>query len=172
MRTLLPDPLPTEVEALLARRRQWGADTHDEVWEGVLHVVPAPSGEHSTLGAQVKALLREPAARAGLVVSDEFNVGEGNNDFRVPDGGLHRSKPRGVWFSTAALVLEVLSPEDDTWEKLPFYAAHHVEEILIVDPDTRRVHWLALTSGEYKPTEHSSLIDLGPAELSQRIDWP
>lgn len=63
-------------------------------------------------------------------------------------------------------------PGDEAWEKLPFYAAHHVDEILIVDPDTRHAHWLALTPDRYEPIEHSALIELGPSELAQRIDWP
>jgi len=34
------------------------------------------------------------------------------------------------------------------------------------------VHWLGLKDDRYEPIEHSSLIELGPAELTQRIDWP
>jgi Uma2 family endonuclease len=172
MRTLLPDPPPVDLQAMLERRKRLGQDRRDEVWEGVLHMVPGPSGEHSTLGAQIKRLLAAPATASGLIVTDDFNVGDSKNDFRVPDGGLHRSQPRGVWITTAALVLEVLSPGDDTWEKLPFYAAHRVDEVLIVDPDAHAVHWLALTGDDYEPVEQSNLIDLGPAALTQRIDWP
>jgi Uma2 family endonuclease len=172
MRTLLPEPHSSEVEEMLERRKRLGQDRKDEVWEGVLHLVPAPSGEHSALGAQVKRLLAQPAAAAGLIVTDDFNVGEGKNDFRVPDGGLHRRTPHGIWFATAALVLEILSPDDDTWKKLPFYAAHDVDEVLIVDRDTREVHWLGLADGQYQPIERSALIDLGPAQLAQQIDWP
>ena len=39
MRTLLPDPPPAELQALLERRERLGQDHKDEVWEGVLHVV-------------------------------------------------------------------------------------------------------------------------------------
>jgi Uma2 family endonuclease len=172
MRTLLSEPLPSEVEEFLERRKRLGQDRRDEVWEGVLHVVPGPSHRHSTLGAQVKALLREPATAAGLEVTDDFNVGDSNNNFRVPDGGLHRPGAAEMWHPTAALVLEILSPEDDTWKKLPFYAAHNVDELLILDPDTREVHWLGLTDGEYRPIERSGLVELGPAQLAQQIDWP
>jgi len=42
----------------------------------------------------------------------------------------------GVWHETAALAIEILSP-NDTWEKLPFFAVHEVDELLIVDPDER-----------------------------------
>jgi Uma2 family endonuclease len=171
-KTLLPDPPPVEMQALLERRRQLGQDRRDEVWEGVYHVVPAPSGEHAVLAAQVKRLLAPAAADAGLVVTDDFNVGNSGSDFRIPDGGLHRSPPRGIWLATAALVLEILSPGDETWQKLPFYAAHDIDEVMIVDPDTRLVHWLGLAGGRYSPIERSGLIDLGPAGLAQRIDWP
>ncbi|MHB2000708.1 MAG: Uma2 family endonuclease [Solirubrobacteraceae bacterium] len=171
MRTLLPNPPPSDMEAVLARRRRLGQDRKDEVWEEVLHVVPGPSGEHSAVGAEVKSLTRESARLAGLTVSDEFNLGA-SGDFRVPDGGLHRATPRGTWIPTAALVLEVLSPGDETWEKLPFYAAHDVDELLIVDPEQRAVHWLALSGGAYEPVERSGLIELSAAELAQQIDWP
>jgi Uma2 family endonuclease len=173
MRTLLSDPLPTEVETMLERRRRLGQDRKDEVWEGVYHMVPAPSGEHSSVSAQTKRLLASPAADSQLHVTDDFNVGDSREDFRVPDGGLHRDPPRGIWFPTAALVLEVLSPDDDTWQKLPFYAAHHVDEVLIIDPQEREVHWLGLTDAAgYEPIERSRLIDLGAAELARQIDWP
>jgi len=77
-----------------------------------------------------------------------------------------------MWHPTAALVLEILSPDDEAWQKLPFYAAHRVDEVLIVDPDTHGVHWLGLTGDRYEPIERSALIDLGAAELARRIDWP
>ena len=56
--------------------------------------------------------------------------------------------------------------------KLPFYAAHQVDEVLIVDPQEQRVHWLALADGQYVPVEHSGLIELGAAELADQIAWP
>jgi hypothetical protein len=172
MRTLLPDPPPADIAELLKRRKRLGHDRKDEIWEGVLHVVPAPSHKHSALGAQVKALLREPAAAAGLSVTDDFNLGDSLQNFRVSDGGLHRPGAAEMWHPTAALALEILSPGDESWEKLPFYAAHGVDEVLIVDPDERRLHWLAMADGRYAPTQRSGLIDLGADELAQQIDWP
>ncbi|MDP2709794.1 MAG: Uma2 family endonuclease [Solirubrobacteraceae bacterium] len=102
----------------------------------------------------------------------EFNLGESEHDYRVPDGGVHRDRPRGVWLPTAALVLEIVSPGDESWEKLPFYAQRGVDEILIVDPSGPSVHWLALDDGTYRPIDRSRLIDLGAADLVERIDWP
>jgi Uma2 family endonuclease len=173
MRTLLSDPLPTEVEAMLERRRRLGQDRRDEVWEGVYRMVPAPGHSHSTLAAQVKRRLAPLADNARLEVTDDFNLGDSKNNYCVPDGGLHRPGAAEMWHPTAALVLEVLSPDDDTWEKLPFYAAHHVDEVLIIDSQERKVHWLGLTGqARYEPIEHSRLIELGPAELARQIDWP
>lgn len=105
-------------------------------------------------------------------MSTDFNLGDSQDDFRVPDGGLQRSRPHGTWIPTAALALQILSPNDEAREKLPFYAAHHVDEVLIVDPDERSIRWLALTGGEYRETERSRLIDLAAAGLAGQIDWP
>jgi hypothetical protein len=174
MPTLLLDPQPTELDALLERRKRLGQDGKDEVWEGVLHVVPAPAHRHADLAQQLAVILDAPARAAGLQPTVAiFNLGDSKDDFRVPDGGLHRPGPAEMWHPTAALVLAILSPHDESWQKLPFYAAHHVDEVLILDPDTHQVHWLALTADErYEPIERSALIELGAAELAQRIDWP
>lgn len=173
MPTLVRDPQPVEFEALLERRRRLGQDLLDEVWEGVYHMNPAPHGRHVHVQQQLAELLGPVARQAGLEPRvGIFNLGE-PGDYRVPDGGLLRPGGDELYYETAALVIEILSPDDDTWEKLPFYAAHHVDELLIVDPQERRVHWLGLRAGgEYGPVELSGLVALGPAELAGRIDWP
>lgn len=173
MRTLILDPPSAGLDEVFERRRRSGLDRLDEVWEGVLHMIPAPGFEHARIAQQLAVILDSPAQAAGLLPAmHEFNLGDSERDFRVPDGGLHRSGAAGVWLSTAALVVEIVSPGDETWNKLPFYATHQVDEILIVDPEKRTVHWLALTDGEYLPVEHSGLIDIGATELAELIDWP
>jgi Uma2 family endonuclease len=173
MATLVLDPLPAELRALLDRRRRDGVDRFDEVWEGVLHMIPAPSFEHARITSQLMVLLDAPARAAGLIPAmGGFNLGESEHDYRVPDGGLHRAGAAGVWLPTAALVVEVVSPGDETYDKLVFYAEHKVDEVLIVDPDKRSVEWLALAAGRYSRVERSGLIELGPAVLAQRIEWP
>jgi len=173
MTTVIVGSRPPEVEALIERRRRSGIDRLDEMWEGVLHMVPAPSGEHARIAQQLAELLGPLARQAGLVPAlSEFNLGEDERDYRVPDGALHRIEPRGIWHPTAALVVEIVSPGDESWLKLPFYAAHRVDEVLIVDPTERTVDWLSLQEGDYHPMERSGLIDLGPKELAARIEWP
>ena len=173
MTTLVLGSPPPELEALLERRRQAGVDRLDEVWQGVRHLVPGPSFEHARISQQLAVLLDGPARDGGLLAAmSEFNLGESEQDFRVPDGGLHRPGAAGVWLSTAAVVVEILSPDDESWQKLGFYAEHHVDEVLLVDPAKRTVTWLALHDGEYEPVQRSRLIDLGPTELADRLDWP
>ncbi len=173
MATLVLDPYAYELEALMERRRVSGLDRLDEVWEGVLHMVPAPSYEHARLSQQLAEILGPLARAAGLMAAmGEFNLGDSEHDFRVPDGGLHRPGAAGTWLHTAALAVEIVSPGDEAWQKLPFYAAHEVDEVLILDPSEHAVHWLALTGGEYRPIERSGLIDLARNELTEQIDWP
>jgi len=172
MPTLVLDPLPAELEELIERRRRWGADRHDEIWEGVYHMVPAVGMPHSNIAYQLTRLLDAAVRAAGLQASLEFNLGEGIDDFRIPDLGVHRKLGTGTWIPTAAIVVEILSPNDEAWQKLQFYAEHHVDELLYVDPAEQSVTWMALRDGEYEGVERSGLIDLSAAELAERIDWP
>jgi Uma2 family endonuclease len=127
-------------ESLLDERRRLGLDVFDEVWEGVLHMVPPPSGEHQRLELELGAVLLAAAKRRGLVASNETGLFASDDDYRVPD--IVVSQPancshRGV-DDTAVLVVELRSPHDETDEKLPWYAARRVTEVLVVDPSTRR----------------------------------
>jgi Uma2 family endonuclease len=172
MRAVVLDPPTAELDQILEQRRRSGLDRLDEVWEGVLHMVPAPSYGHASVEAQLFMILGPVARDAGLEAIGQSNLGESEHDFRVPDGALHRPGASGVWHSTAALVIEIVSPGDESWEKLPFYAAHEVNEVLIVDPAKRSVDWLGLDEGEYRPIERSGLIELNASELGERITWP
>jgi hypothetical protein len=79
-----------------------------------------PQPDWAEISQQLAELLGPPARAAGLVAAiAEFNLGKDDHDFRVPDGGLHRGRPTGVWQPTAALVIEIVSPGDESWEKLP-----------------------------------------------------
>ena len=170
MPTLIPDPLPVEVEALLKRRREWGADHHDEVWEGVLHMSPPPSPRHELIVTQLITLLQPLAKAKGMAALGAAGIGV-TDDHRVPDLTLLRP-PAVQWNPTAALAVEVLSWREPADKKLGFYAAHDVDEVLIVDPHKQTVEWFARDVDTYRPLQRSRLIALGADELTGRLGWP
>jgi len=173
MPTLVLDPQPAEIDDLLARRRESGIDRWDEVWEGVLHMIPPPSHKHQLIASRLHRLLGPLVDDAGLELTGEVGIGSDERDYRAPDLAVHRpADVEAQWHPTAALVVEIVSPNDKTWDKLDFYAALGVEELLIVDPQVRAVHWLGLSGGEYRPLERSGLIELSRDDLAAWITWP
>jgi Uma2 family endonuclease len=173
MRALVLDSSTAGFDALLERRRRSGLARLDEVWAGVLHMITAPSLAHARIAQQLAELLGPLARTAGLECAmHEFNLGNSEADFRVPDGALHRPGAHGTWLLTAALVVEIVSPGDETWEKLPFYASHNVDEVLIVDPLKRTVTWLGLAGESYSELSHSALVELDAVGLAEQIEWP
>ena len=157
--------------AMIARRRELGIDLLDEVWDGEYVVAPGPSAAHALVERRLAVLLEPAAGRRGLVGSGPFNLGT-ETDFRVPDGGFHRSAPQGVYVPSAAIVVEVLSPGDRTYEKFGFYAAHQVDEIVVADVQQRRVECCRRSGDGYRRTARSGLLGLSAAEMTQTIDWP
>ncbi len=94
------------------------------------------------------------------------------SNFRVPDLGYHRTRPGTLYVETAALLVEVLSPDDQTFAKFGFYAEHRVDELLVADGGTRTVRCWHLTDGRYVEQPRSALLDLGMTTLVAEIDWP
>jgi Uma2 family endonuclease len=170
VRTVVLEPNP-EFDALLKQRQALGQDGYDEVWEGEYHVAPMAHPSHGYLDDELAVLLRPLARGAGLVGTGAFNLGS-PDDYRVPDRGLHRGLPRTTFVPTAAVVVEIVSPGDETWQKLDFYAAHSVDELLIADPAKRSVTCLVLHAGRYLEAEASRLLGIGSAKLAGQIDWP
>ncbi|HUR22325.1 MAG TPA: Uma2 family endonuclease [Acidimicrobiales bacterium] len=171
MRTVVVGQRPAEFEALLARRRALGQDIFDEMWEGVYHVAPASHAWHGYLDNVLAELLGPYARRCGLVGTGPFNLGEAD-DYRVPDRGYHRELPTGVWIATAAIVVEVISPDDETWEKFDFYARHGVDEICTAEPVGGELRWFTLAASAYEETGTSALLGVTAADITARIEWP
>ncbi|HWL43176.1 MAG TPA: Uma2 family endonuclease [Ilumatobacter sp.] len=163
------DPHSPEAEAIIESRRRTGADRFDEVWEGVYHMNSAPRNYHQLTVIELSRALYAPAKRAGLVVLDGVNIGV-PDDFRIPDLVLLADVADVVWNPTAPIVVEVLSPGDDTPKKLPFYVTRGVSEALVVDPDARTVQWLRNDGTRFVPAAASTL--LGVTDLVPQIDWP
>lgn len=139
-------------ERLLEQRRRMGADVFDEVWEGVLHMVPPPSSHHQRLGARLVANLLPLAEARGLVTLYETALrrkGTGWDDYRVPDliVARHEHVSDEAVEGPALLVVEILSPGDETYDKLGFFAELGVEEVLVVEPLTKAVELFVLRGG-------------------------
>jgi Uma2 family endonuclease len=172
MRVLALDSSLPEIEALLESRRISGQDRSDEMWNGVLHLSPHSNVRHARLSQQLAELLGPLARDAGLIPAvAEFNLGDSDQDYRVPDGGLLRDRIDHLFVPSAALVIEIRSPNDEGWEKLPFYVAHGVDEVLILEPESREVTWLRLRDGAYVQIEQGELIDLTPDRLADQLVW-
>lgn len=146
--------------ALLADRRWRGADRWDEMWEGELHMVPAPSDRHQEVSGRLFRLLAPLAEARGLVARIEtglYRIGV-DHDYRVPDqvyAPPERRSDRGIE-GAASLVVEVLSPHDETYRKLDWYASVGVELVLVIDPETRRVELCANRDGRMAPVDPSA----------------
>ncbi len=171
MRTVVVGERPPELAEWIERRRRLGQDLFDEVWDGEYHLVPGPSAKHARAYDELMALLRPLARRAGLVSTGPFNLGV-PDDFRVPDGGLHRGDATEVFLPTVAVVVEVLSPHDETYEKLPFYAKRGVEELIVADPEARTVSMFRLAASAYTETDRSELLRARAKDLTGNLDWP
>ncbi|MFP5346814.1 MAG: Uma2 family endonuclease [Actinomycetes bacterium] len=170
MSTLFVENTP-EVQEWLARRHERGLDKKDEVWEGVYHVAPVEHARNGMTAMQLVLFLQHAAASAGLTPTGPFNLGE-ERDHRVPGIGFHRDATPRQYMPTAALVVEVLSPGDETFAKLGFYAAHGVEEVWVVDPLARSVRIWQLRHGALTETGASALLSLTARSVAQSLQWP
>lgn len=161
-----------EIDAWLRRRRALGQDGRDEIWEGTYHVAPHAGAEHATVAYEIIVALAPRARAAGMVGGGEFNLGE-PDDFRVPDGGWFARQPRGTYVATAVVVLEVLSPDDETFAKFDFYAGHGVREVLVGHPSDRWVRcWRLDPGGDHHEEPDSATLAVSMAELQAEIRWP
>ncbi|GAA1397500.1 hypothetical protein GCM10009613_50290 [Pseudonocardia kongjuensis] len=126
-------------KAMLDERRRLGLDGRDEMWDGVLHMVPPPGEPHQGISSELFLILAPLAKRRGLDPRMETGLFRSEHDYRIPDQLYRRPEHRsGRGAEGADLVVEIRSPGDETYEKIEFYAAAGVRELLVVHPDDRR----------------------------------
>jgi len=155
MKGVLPD-IP---EHILEWRARTGADQWDEMWDAVLHMPPAPNGEHRELEGALEYWLRDRWCPAGgNKVFHQINLarpGGWPDDYRIPDLVLLAPGRFGIdrneYFEGApTVVVEIHSPGDETIEKMPFYARLGVPELWIIDRDTKAPQIHVLADGRYE----------------------
>lgn len=137
MRAVLVNAPETQIEAMREERQRLGIDTLDECWNGEWHFVNPPKYWHIRLTTDLLRILDPLALSSGLVPSgDGCGVFSAPDDFRVPD--LTFARPEHITddgITSAELVIEIRSPGDDSYDKLPFYASRGIGEVLIVHRD-------------------------------------
>jgi Uma2 family endonuclease len=171
MRTVVIAQPPHEIEVWLEDRRAKGQDLFDEVWEGEYHVAPAPHPRHGELDDQIATLLRPRARRAGLLPVGPLNIGDPDN-YRVPDRAYLRERYHSAFVRTVAIVVEIVSPGDETYDKFGFYFDHGVDEILVVDGTPGAIEWYGRGERSFERRGASNLLSLTEDELTAEIDWP
>jgi Uma2 family endonuclease len=142
----------------LARRKTTGIDRWDEMWDGVWHMTPAPTLEHQRVVDEILLFLKpllKAQGRGFLVASiNVLQHTDGWTNYRIPDltfvatGREQILHEDGVRAAGPDAVIEIRSPGDDTYEKLPFYAAVGTREVVIVDRDTKQVEIYLLRGNE------------------------
>lgn len=159
MSTLVIDPSLSA--RLIADRHARGADRFDEVWDGVYIMAPAPNDEHQRIATRLARMLVEVIEDSGLgQVRNTINLASAFEDwssnYRVPDlavflAGSAAVCHGAVWTGSPDFVVEVVSPFDQTREKLDFYQRLGTRELLIVDRDPWRLELLRMQGGRLAP---------------------
>jgi Uma2 family endonuclease len=155
MKAVMPSLLP-DIQAI---RKKTGADQWDEMWEGVLHMPPAPNRGHQDLEFCLESYLRlhwAPTCQGKVYHQINLAVIDGwPNNYRIPDLVLLLPQrfaiDRNEYFEGAPdVVVEIHSPGDEAYEKLPFYRDLGVPEVWIIHRDTREPEIHVLKRNRYK----------------------
>ncbi len=158
MPTLVMDPHIEE--ELLEKRRAWGGDKFDEVWDGVYVMSPLPNNEHQELMTNLALAFRnafatQPDVRVfpGVNVSDRRESWEKN--YRCPDVAVVLPGSRAIdcntfFFGGPDFVVEIASNYDRSRDKFDFYARVGVREFLLVDRDPWQLELYRLINGQLK----------------------
>jgi Uma2 family endonuclease len=146
-------------DSLLEARRRSGADRWDEMWEGVLHMPPMPNRSHQDLEWAMETWLRQFwASKSGGKCYHQINVasvGGWPSNYRIPDLVLltpdRFSIDKNEYFEGApAVVVEIRSPGDETYEKFDFYAQLGVPELWVIDRQSCVPELYRLDAGRYE----------------------
>jgi Uma2 family endonuclease len=135
----------TQADEIKAERAASESARFDEVWQGVYVMAPLANNEHQFLGLELATIARTVVVEAdngvvylGVNVSDREEGWRDN--YRIPDVAvfLKRSAAKDCgthWVGGFDFGIEIVSPDDQAREKIPFYGQIGVRELLIVDRD-------------------------------------
>jgi hypothetical protein len=156
------------IRQLIEQRLSWGAGKQDEVWEGVYHMSQDPNPDHQDLvlflQSALHAIAQELAGRATLGTNITDRTCGWVKNFRCPDVIVLMPNGKAQRFKSGYvggpdIAVEILSPDDESVEKLPFYAAIGTREVLHVDTDTKELTLFTLRDGSMQVVGTSSVSD-------------
>jgi len=122
-------------------------------------MTPAPSSEHQRILDELIAFLgplmkarKRGLLRSGINVFDEASPKE---NYRIPDltfiaaGRETILAADGVRGGGPDAVIEIRSPEDETYQKFGFFAALGTREIAVLDRDSKKPEVYRLAGSQY-----------------------
>jgi len=154
-----------------------------ELFDGSLHVSPAPTNDHQDLSSFLWLAIMPAAKAAGLRVSQAVNVRLRRGRIPIPDLVVADASPtpNRVVIDAAAvhLVAEIVSPGNaaaDRVTKMHYYAEAGIPWYLLVDQDPIMLRLFRLdgdkylehataTSGELLRLTDPILVDIDPIDL-------
>lgn len=165
-------------EEVILQRRRMEIDLFDEMWEGELHMSPLPHFKHQGIVGDLLAFFKYhwQALGEGVV---QTNVGVKRpgtpdvelagekvpSDYRGPDllfllSGHEDRVQEGWVVGPPDAVIEVRSPGDETYKKLPFYHSLGVPEVIVIHRNTKAVEVYVHGQAEYerKPLESDGSV--------------
>ena len=152
----------------LEDRKTSEAAQWDEMWNGVLHMPPMPNRMHQNFSRDLMIYLHLWWAQLrGCRVHQEVNLTtpedewQWTKNYRIPDLVLltpDRFDIDKIEYMVGAplVVIEILSPRDETYEKFPFYAGLGVPEVWVFDREKREPELYALGEASYQLIEPSA----------------
>ncbi len=145
-------------EDLIAKRRAAGGDKYDEVWEGVYVMAPMANDEHQYLVKELTIILGIAIDWAGLgETRPGVNVSDRPDDwtsnYRVPDVAVFLNDTQAenrdtFWYGGPDFGIEIVTPNDQSLDKLPFYASVGTRELMLVDRDPWQLSLYRLVENE------------------------
>jgi Uma2 family endonuclease len=126
-----------------------------ELFDGSLHVTPAPTPRHQQISSELWAALKPAARRAGLHVLEAVNVRTGPDRIPIPDlvitGDIDFDE-LVIDASAIHLVCEIVSPSNaatDKVLKMHYYSAAGIPWYLLIDQKLGTLRLFALTGDVY-----------------------
>jgi Uma2 family endonuclease len=152
-------------------------ENRDEVWDGVLVMSPIANVEHQDLAFRLAWAFQtilgwRSSARIfpGTNLSDRIEGWLQN--YRIPDVAVYLEENKAIncgthWCGGPDFGAEIVSKDDHSLEKLPFYAKVNTRELLLVDRDPWRLSLYRLHDNEMVLVGQSTLDD--PKELVSAV---